>query len=93
MSSSAEGPRPVARTPSATAGSSQPPPLPTAAVDDGAPLAKQTSAGSAGPPPGPRPSDLFAGKGLAWGDLDLTSGGSVTKPPQTQDDLQNFLKA
>ncbi|CAO1625916.1 unnamed protein product [Parajaminaea phylloscopi] len=45
------------------------------------------------PPPGARPSDLFAGKGLEWGKLDLSGGGPASQTTAKSDDLQNFLKA
>ncbi|EPQ30617.1 uncharacterized protein PFL1_02141 [Pseudozyma flocculosa PF-1] len=43
---------------------------------------------------GPRPSDLFAGKGVQWNQIDLTARDSTAnaQPPKAED-LQSFLKA
>jgi hypothetical protein len=57
-------------------------------------LAEATAEAANQPPGGARPSDLFAGKGLAWGEVDLSPNGTtVAKTPQQTDDLSNFLKA
>ncbi|KAN0064944.1 hypothetical protein ACQY0O_002002 [Thecaphora frezii] len=42
----------------------------------------------------PRPSDLFAGKGVQWNEIDLTArdASSSAQPPKAED-LQSFLKA
>lgn len=62
-----------------------------AQIDDGASLPPAEVA----PPPGSRPSDLFAGKGVAWGQIDLVhdSPSSTSTPNSKADELQNFLKA
>ena len=46
-------------------------------------------------PSGPRPSELFAGKGVQWNDIDLTSRDSstTTAKPASNEELQHFLKA
>ncbi|PWN24014.1 hypothetical protein BCV69DRAFT_309866 [Microstroma glucosiphilum] len=57
-------------------------------------IAEATAEAANQPPGGARPSDLFAGKGLAWGEVDLSPNGTtVAKTPQQTDDLSNFLKA
>lgn len=45
------------------------------------------------PPPGSRPSDLFAGKGIEWGKLDLATGNTAGQSAAKSDELQSFLKA
>ncbi|CDR99989.1 uncharacterized protein SPSC_03388 [Sporisorium scitamineum] len=49
---------------------------------------------SSTPPAGPRPSDLFAGKGVQWEQLDLTSRTipKTTDAAATTVDMQKFLK-
>lgn len=46
---------------------------------------------------GPKPSELFAGKGIQWGAVDLTgspgSTGTGREGAQRTEDLQSFLKA
>ncbi|CCF49014.1 hypothetical protein NDA14_006874 [Ustilago hordei] len=61
-------------------------------------VAQNASAGLAGlplsPSGGPRPSELFAGKGVQWGQIDLTAR-DLTKPTDaatTSVDMQKFLK-
>ncbi|PWN46556.1 hypothetical protein IE53DRAFT_413620, partial [Violaceomyces palustris] len=42
----------------------------------------------------PRPSELFAGKGIQWDEINLTSRGPIqTGQSQRTEDLQSFLKA
>ncbi|KAF6767197.1 hypothetical protein PSEUBRA_003184 [Kalmanozyma brasiliensis GHG001] len=59
-------------------------------------ISQSVSGGLASPaaPSGPRPSELFAGKGVQWNAIDLTSR-DITKPTDaatTSVDLQKFLK-
>ncbi|KAJ1024132.1 hypothetical protein NDA16_002971 [Ustilago loliicola] len=52
------------------------------------------AAAAATTPSGPRPSELFAGKGVQWGQIDLTAR-DLTKPTDaatTNVDMQKFLK-
>ncbi|KAK0549753.1 hypothetical protein OC845_003003 [Tilletia horrida] len=44
-------------------------------------------------PAAPRPSDLFAGKGVNWDELKLAGGSVSTSDTKRTDELQNYLKA
>lgn len=82
-------------TPSAVAPS---PSTPTGAGGSFADAVGQNVSGGlaipASPSRGPRPSELFAGKGVQWGQIDLTAR-DLTKPTDaatTNVDMQKFLK-
>ncbi|KAL9934556.1 hypothetical protein V8E36_006331 [Tilletia maclaganii] len=44
-------------------------------------------------PAGPRPSDLFAGKGIDWDQVKLSGTSAAPTDAKRNDELQNYLKA